>query len=147
MNRKDSKSLIVVAGNDMSPAIEMGETLEVEDVSPSQIRTGDVILFRRYVSIAHRVVGLLRDRSGYFFFTHGDKCIDLDSPVHQRYVVGRVVGKSVPMIFPTRSRILFAFLLLWYMPVSRLLNNPVVRRFHQTMLHVVSKFATPRKRA
>lgn len=140
MNRKRCASLVVVAGDDMSPAIETGETLEVDVVSPSRIRVGDVIVFRRYVLIAHRVVGLLRFRSEYFFFTHGDKCVKLDSPVHQEELVGKVLGKSLPIKVGLGSKMLLSCLLLWYLPLSHMLNYPMVRRFHITVLHVVSIF-------
>jgi signal peptidase I len=141
MSGKDMASLIVVAGDDMSPALKTGETLEVDAIPPNRIRVGDVIVFRRYVLIAHRVVGLLRFRSKYFFFTHGDKCAELDSPVYQKEFVGKVLGKSLPIRIRLRTKILFSCLLLWYLPISHMLNYPVVRSAHKTVLHVVSIFA------
>lgn len=138
MYDKEDQGLVVVAGEDMSPTIKVGEVLKVEYVPPDQIRVGDVIVFHRYVLIAHRVLGILRKGSEYFFFTHGDRCKDIDSPVHFGSVLGRVLGKSVRMTFRTRDKVLLASLLLWYLLASSLLSNPVIRRFHKIELHITS---------
>lgn len=138
MYKKEERRLVVVAGEDMYPAIKVGETLEIEAVSSNQIRVGDVIVFHRYVSIAHRVLGILRYDDKYFFFTRGDKCTDIDSPIHSRNVLGRVVGKSIQMIFRTRNKILFASLLLWCLLEYHLSNNPIIKRLHKIVFHIVS---------
>lgn len=138
VSQKEERSLVVVAGEDMSPAIKVGERLEIASVSPDQIRVGDIIVFQRYVLIAHRVLGTLRHRHEYFFFTQGDKCTDIDSPVCHRNILGRVVGKSIRMVFPTRNKIIFASLLIWYLLASPLLYNSVIRRSHKIALHIAS---------
>jgi signal peptidase I len=138
MNKKKERSLVVVKGEDMYPSMNVGEKLGIEAVSPKQIRVGDVIVFYRYVLIAHRVLGILCYGSEYFFLTRGDKCGDVDSPVSYRDVLGRVVGKSTPIFLRTRNKILFASLLLWYLLASPLLSNPVIRRLNKIAVHISS---------
>lgn len=138
MDKKEDHSFVVVAGEDMYPAIKVCERLEIKAVSPNQIRVGDVIVFRRYVLIAHRVLCILRYGSEFFFLTHGDKCVDVDSPVPYRKVLGIATGKSTPMTSRTRNKILFGSLLLWYLVGARLLSNSAIRRLHKIILHITS---------
>ena len=138
MDGKERLILIVAAGDDMYPALKAKERLEVESVPPSQIRVGDVIVFHRYVPIAHRVLSILHCGSEYFFLTKGDRCRFVDSPVPYRKVIGKVLGKSLPMAFQTRNKILFALFLLWHLFIHSFLKNPVVRRLNKFMLYVLS---------
>lgn len=144
MKGKTAKcSLTVAGGDDMYPALRIGEELEIETVPPEGISAGDVIVFNRCVLIAHRVVGTLKRGSEYFFLTHGDKCPCFDSPVPSQIVIGRVVGKSIPMLFATRTKILFAAILLWHSATCCLLGNPIMRRLNRMVLRKSSFLILP----
>jgi signal peptidase I len=138
MHRKEKHSLVVVDGDDMNPAISIGERLEIEAVPPEQIMAGDIIVFRRYVLIAHRVLSTLRYGRQYFFLTHGDKCVNVDLPVPYMKVVGRVIDRSGPISHRKRNKILFAILLSWCLPTSHILNIPIIRRLNKMVIHFTS---------
>ena len=107
----------------MHPTIANGETIIIEPVDPSEIRWGDIILYRTKTGvIAHRVISILRDTSSVLspqassllFIHRGDAFETPDEPVRPDQVLGRVVsvernghcvnllGKKAKILFLTR---------------------------------------------
>ena len=76
-----------------APSERCGSPLLV-DFSPRRRRVGDILLFRQGgVLVVHRFLGRVRSRrAGPCLRTRGDGRPDLDPPVFDRDVVGRVVA-------------------------------------------------------
>jgi signal peptidase len=102
-------SYVVVSGS-MTPAIGVGETVTVNDVSPTAIHKGDVITFRRGKTaeiqrgqagdnlVTHRVVEVVRTGDGLAFKTKGDANEEADRQlVPADALVGRVMF-TIPYI-------------------------------------------------
>lgn len=102
-------SYVVVSGS-MAPAIGVGETVVVNEVSPKVIHEGDVITFRRGETaeiqqgqagsnlVTHRVVEIVRTDEGRAFKTKGDANEEPDRRlVPTDALVGRVMF-SIPHI-------------------------------------------------
>lgn len=134
----DSITLVVAGGDDMSPAITLGEPLELEVVGPDQIRHGDVIVFRRHVLIAHRVLWSARIRGRAYFITRGDRCPYIDSPVDSGVLVGRAKGKWIGVRTSLRSRILFSVSILWYIVGKKLIKGRAFRVFNAQVRRAAS---------
>lgn len=118
---------IAAGGDDMSPAISPGERLIIEEAGPGEIRGGDVIVFKRHVPIAHRVVWSVKAFGSAYFFTKGDLCPYIDSPVHERELIGRVAGKSLHSEVGLRNKLLLSAALLGYLALSKLLTGRAFR--------------------
>jgi signal peptidase I len=78
----------------MYPAIKDGEIIKVEPVESSQIKKGDIVLYRiKKGVIAHRVVHIERRNGGPpFFILRGDAFEICDGIVEPRQVIGRVIS-------------------------------------------------------
>lgn len=100
----------VVTSGSMSPAIEAGDTIIVEETAPEEIREGDVLTFHAddpeaYHGgeadtdlVTHRVVDVDRSGDGTEFTTRGDANDQPDGePVSGEQVVG-VVAFSIPYV-------------------------------------------------
>jgi signal peptidase I len=81
-------------GWSMHPTIRYGETILVEPLGETAIRTGDVLLYRRSRSaIAHRVVRMTSSVDGRAqFVLRGDAADCYDSPIELQHVLGRVIA-------------------------------------------------------
>ena len=83
---------VVYSGRSMNPTLMEPELMEVVPVSADEIRTGDVILFRRpddTTNIVHRVVAVSRGA----FRTRGDNNRHADTfPVTANAIIGLVVA-------------------------------------------------------
>jgi signal peptidase I len=81
-------------GHSMYPAIRDGEMIKVEPVEPSEIKKGDIVLYRaKQGVIAHRVVHIERRNGGPpFFVLRGDTLETCDGIVEPRQVIGRVIS-------------------------------------------------------
>ncbi|MBI2883061.1 MAG: signal peptidase I [Candidatus Methylomirabilis oxyfera] len=85
-------------GMSMYPTIEDGDKVVVEPVAPSQIKRGDIILYRRHEGmIAHRVVRIARtEQQGrspqHCFILRGDASGSCDEPVESERILGKVVA-------------------------------------------------------
>ncbi|MDI9643815.1 MAG: hypothetical protein QFX35_01200 [Candidatus Verstraetearchaeota archaeon] len=134
----ESITVVVAGGDDMSPAITLGEPLELEAVEPDQIRQGDVIVFRRYVLIAHRVLWSARIHGRTYFITRGDQCPYIDSPVDSRILVGRAKRKWRWVQTSLRSRILFSVAILWYIVGTKLIRGRAFRVLNANVRRVAS---------
>jgi signal peptidase I len=135
--REEALRLKILNGEDMSPVLKIGEEINVKKVKAKEINVGDIIVFKRYVLIAHRVVCLLNFRER-FFLTQGDKCVNVDSPVPYSVVLGKVVGKSIPIKQKKRCKILFATLLFNHIIFSQFLSNHVIRKMYRFHIRLVS---------
>lgn len=104
-------------GKSMHPTIKDGEMVTVEPVEPSDVRQGDIILYRNHQSlVAHRVVAIAGARgkgsalcpppSAFrphsLFFLRGDALPSYDNPVETSQILGKVVsverdGRSIEL--------------------------------------------------
>ena len=88
---QDGQSIRFYAhGMSMKPTILHGDFVTVEPIEPSEIRRGDIVLYRdRNNVIAHRVVGLTASKR---FLFCGDGRETADQPVRPDQILGRVVA-------------------------------------------------------
>jgi phage repressor protein C with HTH and peptisase S24 domain len=76
-------------GWSMHPTIRYGETIIVEPLGDSAVRTGDVLLYRHLRSaIAHRLVRVTSTE----LVLRGDAADSCDAPVSSDQLLGRVVA-------------------------------------------------------
>ena len=80
-------------GTSMHPTIRHGDVITVEPVEPSNLKRGDIILYRLQNDfIAHRLVNIeKRNGCGLIFFLRGDASTTCDAPVKSEQVLGKVV--------------------------------------------------------
>ncbi len=80
------------SGRSMYPSIREGELITVEPVQPSDVKLGDIVLYRSERGpIAHRVVEIASQDSRVFRL-RGDASLSCDEPVEAHRILGRVVG-------------------------------------------------------
>jgi hypothetical protein len=117
----------------MHPTICDGEMINVEPVLPSQVRHGDIILYRSPRGItAHRVTHIQREMnsvlsphcSSLVFHTRGDSLKGVDPPLTSDQILGKVFsvernGRTVALYgnraFMLQEIRLFLFQLKQYM--------------------------------
>ena len=77
----------------MHPTIRHGDVITVEPVAPSNLKMGDIILYRlRNDFIAHRIMNIEeRNGCGLTFILRGDASTNCDVPVKPEQVLGKVV--------------------------------------------------------
>lgn len=104
----------VELGDCMEPSIQKNERFLVENVEASAIKRGDVVVFKRGITVyAHRVLGKTRCLGKIFFITKGDREERVDYPVSERVFLGRVVShaKNVPGLMASG---IYALLAVYY---------------------------------
>jgi signal peptidase I len=80
-----------VAGWSMVPTLWPGDVLVIAALDSSTICSGDIVLFARHQRfVAHRVVE--KSWSGRGIETRGDAVRQMDAPVSNREILGRVVS-------------------------------------------------------
>ena len=81
-------------GRSMYPTIREGEAITVEPILPSEVKVGDIILYRSDDGvIAHRVARIERgENDGRRFILRADTWGEYDEPVHADQVMGKVVS-------------------------------------------------------
>ena len=81
-------------GNSMMPTVSDGERITVRPVSPSDIKPGDIILYRYPGSmVAHRVVCVEKRNGGApCFILRGDALGAPDEPVEVDQILGKVAS-------------------------------------------------------
>ncbi|MEM2928331.1 MAG: signal peptidase I [Nitrososphaerota archaeon] len=90
----------VVEGNSMSPTLNVGDIILIENVNPKDITNGTIISFYSPIGgvYTHRVIGVEIMSDKYYFRTKGDA---LDSPdswlIPENYVIGKVIAR-IPLI-------------------------------------------------
>jgi hypothetical protein len=93
MGRAGRNGTVRVQGISMLPTLEPGRILVV-DFTPARLRMGDVLLFRQGgILVVHRFLGHVTSRSaGPCLRTRGDGRPDLDPPLRDEDVLGRVIA-------------------------------------------------------
>jgi signal peptidase len=79
----------------MHPSIKHGETITVEAVSPSDVKCGDIALYRHEAGIVvHRVVAIKRTKPEdvAMFSLRGDASATCDQPVRPEQILGKVIS-------------------------------------------------------
>ncbi len=93
------------SGRSMYPSIREGELITVEPVRASDVKLGDIVLYRSERGpIAHRVVEIA-SRDTHVFRLRGDASLSSDEPVGAEQILGRVVsvkrnGRAVQLATP-----------------------------------------------
>jgi signal peptidase I len=108
----------------MHPTIRHGDLITVEPVAPSNLKRGDIILYRLQNGfIAHRLVNIEeRDGCGLTFFLRGDASTTCDAPVKPAQVLGKIVclERGHRRIDPYSSKVrLWSMLYLWLARLRR----------------------------
>ncbi len=124
-------------GTSMHPTIRHGDLITVEPVEPSNLKRGDIILYRLQNGfIAHRLVNIEeRNGCGLTFTLRGDASTTCDAPVKPEQVLGKVVRleRGHRRIDPY-SRIvrLWCMLYLWLARLRRGVFHQPSADFHPT---------------
>ncbi|MEJ2725310.1 MAG: S24 family peptidase [Deltaproteobacteria bacterium] len=112
---RDGKSVRFHApGRSMYPTIREGEAIKVEPILPSEVKVGDIILYRSDDGvIAHRVARIERGEKGERrFILRADTWGEYDEPVDASQIMGKVVstergGRSInPYCTGAKARLL-----------------------------------------
>jgi signal peptidase I len=103
------RTVVIIAGGSMSPAIPIGSLAMIESVSPDHpIQIGEVVTIRldaAHAVVSHRVVRIADRAGGAWLELRGDANADSDQVlVPASAVVGRIV-----MVWPELGRWLGAF--------------------------------------
>jgi len=117
--------IMAIAGNSMEPELRKGDAILTEKISPSQVKEGDIIVFKvhpmiqehyRYPAIvAHRVIEVTEFQGGLAFKTRGDNTGEDPFVVPASDLRGRVRDK-VPylgyllLFFQSRQGMVFAII-------------------------------------
>ena len=93
---------VIVLSGSMEPTLDTGAIAFVDPATPEQIKTDDILTFRREgmkkTLITHRVVDVQRTEKGLEFTTRGDANSSIDNAtVKEAQVVGKVVF-DVPQV-------------------------------------------------
>ena len=108
----------------MHPTIRHGDLITVEPAAPSNLKRGDIILYRfKNGFIAHRIV-TIEQRNGYgrTFVLRGDASTTSDAPVKSEQVLGKVVclERDNRCIDPYSLRVrLWSMFYLWLARLKR----------------------------
>lgn len=81
-------------GNSMHPTIKDGEMITVQPLRISDIKAGDVVLYRNQTGvIAHRVVRV-EQRDHIQLILRGDASETFDAPVDAHQILGKVISTT-----------------------------------------------------
>jgi hypothetical protein len=91
--KKSGFGLATVAGDCMSPVLNVGDKVYIKHSAPSCYRTGDIVVFPLADSLMmHRIVGSLWTPRGKFFIHRGDKTSAMAfGLVKQGQILGRII--------------------------------------------------------
>ena len=111
-------------GTSMHPTIRHGDLITVEPVAPSNLKRGDIVLYRLQNDfIAHRLVNIEeRNGCGLTFILRGDASTTCDAPVKPAQVLGKVVRveRGNRRLDPYSRRVrLWSMLYLWLARLKR----------------------------
>jgi signal peptidase len=82
----------LISGSSMKPYLAVGDVAITKEVSPSEVKVGDVIQYRLGGSaVLHRVVEIQENGGGRVFITQGDGNDTTDDPVIAQNVMGKVI--------------------------------------------------------
>jgi len=111
-------------GTSMHPTIRHGDVITVEPVAPSNLKKGDILLYRfQNGLIAHRIVNIEeKNGCGLTFILRGDASVTDDAPVNPEQVLGKVVclERGHRSIDPYSLKVrLWSMLYLWLARLKR----------------------------
>lgn len=116
-------------GASMFPTIKDGETVTVEQVKPTDVKRGDIILYKTdHRVIAHRVVSVQKKGgNSSSFILRGDASASCDEPVGADQILGKVVsverdGRSIDL---TSSYDVASFLRGFFTLIFKLSSNKI----------------------
>jgi len=82
----------LISGISMEPAINPGDIVITRDITPSEVKLNDVVLFSNgKVSILHRVVTLVGQGENTIFTTKGDNVTERDQSWNANQLKGKLV--------------------------------------------------------
>lgn len=124
------------SGQSMMPLLQPGETFQIRRAPLNQIQVGDIVCFESGKNImVHRVLKIGHRDHQRFFITKGDFVFQLDEPVSEDRILGRVVqigekrldqpsqealARVVAHIFYWHYR---GYHMFWQMPVTEFLGR------------------------
>ncbi len=83
----------LISGVSMEPTLEAGDIVVTRDISPEQIKVGDIVRFRNgSITIMHRVTEIYRSGTTTWIVTKGDNNNHADNPITAEQVEGKVVA-------------------------------------------------------
>ena len=78
-------------GRSMVPVIQDGEVLQVRRANATELKVGDIVLFRENTKFkAHRIISKQKDH----FVTRGDAGRDADAAIRKGQIVGKITAKE-----------------------------------------------------
>lgn len=84
---------LTISGASMGRFLLPGDQIECRGISPTRIRCGDIIVYRKGGQlIVHRVVRKIQTNSGLSFLTRGDSQYLSDGVIGQDQILGKVVA-------------------------------------------------------
>lgn len=85
---------VLTSGVSMQPYLHVGDYVVVKDVTPRDVRVGDVIEFQKdNYRVLHRVIEIKAGPQGTTYITKGDNNNAIDDPVQPSAITGRVFVK------------------------------------------------------
>jgi signal peptidase len=84
----------LISGVSMLPLLRTGDIVITRDVSPSEVRVGDIVRFRYHedrASIVHRVTEIREEEGRRIFVTKGDNNNALDLPWDESHLEGKAI--------------------------------------------------------
>ncbi len=143
--KNQQKVKLPFRGQSMEPSIKDGEKVLFEKVTVDQIKTGDIILFKKAGTlIGHRVLWKFRFETTYFL-TKGDNSSFADSPIHAGSVYARVIeSKSKTeyntIHFKTKIGFLLEIFILKLMPKwlkkSKIFRSTISRKLRGNFFYI-----------
>jgi signal peptidase I len=111
-------------GTSMHPTIRHGDVITVEPVEPTNLKRGNIILYRLQNGlIAHRIVNIEEEEGcGLTFILRGDASTICDAPVKSEQVLGKVIclERGHLSIDPYSWRVrLWSMFYLWVVGLKR----------------------------
>ncbi|VAX07152.1 hypothetical protein MNBD_GAMMA26-1428 [hydrothermal vent metagenome] len=90
--RRDLELRMPVYGQSMTPTINDGDMVVIKGKTPSELRFGDLLLFKNNhgKTILHRLIRFLRQNNKVVLQTRGDSTYCLDEPISPAQVLGIV---------------------------------------------------------
>ncbi len=83
----------IVGSGSMQPAIDVGDIVVVQHVSPEELKVGDIVQYysTEGYTITHRIIEIRETEEGEVFITKGDANEIADAPFTADRVVGKVI--------------------------------------------------------
>jgi len=123
---------IGVTGNSMFPSIRKGDIVSVQSIKLSEIKCGNIIVYRMYGQfIAHRFVRKKNIQGKEFYIVRGDTCDRFDPPLEGFQIIGRIDEISREKKIISMQNFLFSV-------KSRILaKSNICRKFHRKLFRLI----------